>query len=79
MDVALAIDQRLAELTSAEPERERRTLKTLIGVVKRVGERTFPLLEEYVDRIVAVEEDAIAVAVHLLIERQKLVAEGAGA
>lgn len=47
--------------------------------VKRVGERTFPLLEEYVDRIVAVEEDAIAVAVHLLIERQKLVAEGAGA
>ncbi len=47
--------------------------------VKRIGERTFPLLEEYVDQIVAVEEDAIAVAVHLLIERQKLVAEGAGA
>ena len=47
--------------------------------VKRVGERTFPLLQQYVDQIVAVEEDAIAVAVHLLIERQKLVAEGAGA
>ncbi len=36
---ALAIDQRLAELTSAEPERERHTFKSLIGVVKRVGER----------------------------------------
>ena len=47
--------------------------------VKRIGEHTFPLLEQYVDKIVEVDEDAIAAAVHLLIERQKLVAEGAGA
>ena len=36
---ALAIDQRLAELTSADPEQERRAFKTLVSIVKRVGER----------------------------------------
>lgn len=46
---------------------------------KRVGERTFPLMEAYVDDIVAVGEERIAAAVHVLLERQKTVAEGAGA
>jgi tight adherence protein C len=36
---ALAIDQRLAELTSAEPGQERRTFNKLVGIIKRVGER----------------------------------------
>ena len=47
--------------------------------LKRVGERTFPIIERYVDDIVAVGEDEIAHALHLLLEHQKLVAEGAGA
>jgi len=47
--------------------------------VKRVGELTFPLIEHYVDDIVAVDEDQIASAVHVLLEDQKTVAEGAGA
>jgi threonine dehydratase len=47
--------------------------------VKRVGERTFPLIERYVDDIVAVDELQIASAIHWLLEREKLVAEGAGA
>jgi threonine dehydratase len=47
--------------------------------VKRLGERTFPIIERHVDDIVAVSEDEIAHAVHLLLERQKLVVEGAGA
>src|SRR5690606_21822386 len=47
--------------------------------VKRIGERTFPLIERYVDDIVAVSEREITTAVYLLIERQKVVAEGAGA
>lgn len=46
---------------------------------KRIGDLTFPLVERYVDDIVALGEDQIAGAVHLLLERQKLVAEGAGA
>jgi len=47
--------------------------------VKCVGERTFPLIERFVDDIVAVDELQIAGAVHWLLEREKLVAEGAGA
>lgn len=46
---------------------------------KRVGERTFPLLQRYVDDIVTVTEEEIAIAVHTLLERQKLMVEGAGA
>src|SRR5690606_7280144 len=46
---------------------------------KRIGDLTFPLVERYVDDIIALGEDQIAGAVHLLLERQKLVAEGAGA
>ena len=47
--------------------------------VKRPGEVTGPLLDEVVDEIVAVEEDEIAEAMVLLMERAKLVVEGAGA
>jgi threonine dehydratase len=47
--------------------------------VKRPGDLTFPLIERYVDEIVAVDEVQIAQAVHTLLERQKLLAEGAGA
>lgn len=47
--------------------------------VKQIGERTFPLMQRLVDDIVVVNEEEIAAAVHLLLERQKLVAEGAGA
>ena len=47
--------------------------------VKQVGELTFPIMERYVDEIVTVEEEAIAMAIVSLMERGKLVVEGAGA
>jgi threonine dehydratase len=47
--------------------------------VKRIGDLTYPILERYVDDIVTVSEAQTAAAVHLLLERQKIVAEGAGA
>ena len=47
--------------------------------VKMPGENTFALCEKYVDKIVTVTDDEIATAVLTLMERQKLVAEGAGA
>jgi threonine dehydratase len=47
--------------------------------VKRIGERTFPILQEYVDDIVTVDEEEIATAVLRLLEREKTVVEGAGA
>lgn len=47
--------------------------------VKEPGENTFELCKQYVDEMVTVNDDEIAAAILSLIERQKLVAEGAGA
>jgi threonine dehydratase len=47
--------------------------------VRRIGETSFPLIERYVDELVAVDEEEIAAAVLLLLEREKTVAEPAAA
>ena len=47
--------------------------------VKHPGKITQPLLDRLLDEIVEVDEDAIAEAIMLLLERTKLVVEGAGA
>ena len=47
--------------------------------VRRAGERTLPLVQKYVDEIVTVEEEEIAFAILMLLEREKTLAEGAGA
>jgi threonine dehydratase len=46
---------------------------------KRIGDLTFPIVERYVDDLVSVGEDSIAAAILLLLEREKTLAEGAGA
>ena len=47
--------------------------------VKHPGSLTYELVNQYVDGIVTVTDDETAAAVLALIERQKLIAEGAGA
>ena len=47
--------------------------------VKLPGSVTFDLVSRYVDDIVTVSEDEIAAAILALIEKQKLITEGAGA
>ena len=47
--------------------------------VKHPGDTTFSLVEQYVDDIATVSEDEIATAILAMIEKQKLIAEGAGA
>jgi threonine dehydratase len=47
--------------------------------VKRPGEITLPLVEKWLDDVVVVEENAVADAMVLLMERAKLFVEGAGA
>lgn len=47
--------------------------------VPRVGDLTLPLLNRYVDELVAVSEEWISTAMVWLLERSKLVVEGAGA
>ncbi|WP_028510308.1 threonine ammonia-lyase [Ruminococcus sp. NK3A76] len=47
--------------------------------VKEPGENTFEYCKKYVDGIVTVTDDEISSAILYLIEKQKLIAEGAGA
>jgi threonine dehydratase len=47
--------------------------------VKRPGDLTLPLVERWVDDVVTVSDDQAAQAMVLLLERSKLVVEGAGA
>jgi threonine dehydratase len=64
------------ELVTLRPEG--RTIAD--GIAVRVpGDRTFPIIQRYVDEIVTADDDEIANAILLLLEIEKLVAEGAGA
>jgi threonine dehydratase len=47
--------------------------------VKQPGELTLPLVERWLDEVVTVSDDEVAEAMVLLLERSKLVVEGAGA
>ena len=47
--------------------------------VKEPGEHTFEFCQKYVDKIVTVSEDEISAAILHLLEKHKLIAEGAGA
>jgi threonine dehydratase len=66
---------------------EKGSVHTLDGVdtiadgiaTRRVGERTFSVIEERVDEVVTVSDPEIAVAITTLLERSKALVEGAGA
>ena len=47
--------------------------------VKQTGENTFRYVSEYVDEIALVTDDEVSSAILALIEKQKMIAEGAGA
>jgi threonine dehydratase len=47
--------------------------------VRRAGDLTLPLVKRFVDEIVTVDEEEIANAIMVLLEREKTLAEGAGA
>jgi len=75
---------RLPSLKLALAEGKPVTLPSAVTIadgiaVRRTGERTLPLIQKYVDDLVTVEEEEIANAVLLLLEREKVLAEGAGA
>ena len=61
---------------------DRRTPSATIAdgiAIKRPGELTKPLIERLLDDVITVGEEAIAEAMIFLLERAKLLAEGAGA
>lgn len=47
--------------------------------VKQPGTLTYELCKKYVDKIITVTDDEICAAILLLLERRKIIAEGAGA
>jgi threonine dehydratase len=47
--------------------------------VRCAGTLTFPLVQKYVDEVVTVDEEEIASAILQLLEKEKMLAEGAGA
>lgn len=47
--------------------------------VKKPGDHTYELVRDYVDEIVLVSDDEVAGAILALMEKQKMIAEGAGA
>ncbi|MFL5822964.1 MAG: threonine ammonia-lyase [Solirubrobacteraceae bacterium] len=69
-----------ASLTGGEPVTVQSALTIADGIaVKRPGELTLQLVKQWVDQVVVVEEDDVAEAIVFLLERAKLVVEGAGA
>jgi len=76
--------ERLASMQAAVKAHHPVTLDSATTIadgiaVRRAGELTLPLVERYVDEIVTVSEDEIARAILVLLEREKTLAEGAGA
>jgi threonine dehydratase len=75
---------RLPSMQAAVREHHPVTLEPAMTIadgiaVRRAGEITYPVVARYVDEIVTVDEDEIASAILTLLEREKTLAEGAGA
>jgi threonine dehydratase len=69
-----------ASLRAGEPVAVDKALTIADGIaVKRPGNVTLPLIKHWVDDLVVVAEDDVAESMVLLLERAKLVVEGAGA
>ena len=76
-----------AVVASTRASLEKRSLVTLPGVksladgisVATPGGQTFPYMESLVDDVITVTEEEISFAIFTLMERNKVVAEGAGA
>jgi threonine dehydratase len=75
---------RIASMKAAYDKNEIVTLpanKTIADgiAVRSAGTLTFPMVRKYVDEIVTVDEEEIASAILQLLEKEKMLAEGAGA
>ena len=60
---------------------ERKSVDTIADGIatRRIGDRTFDIIQKHVDAVVSVSDDAIANAVTHLLDREKIVVEPAGA
>ncbi len=79
--VAIAVKARLPAARVIGVLAERRAAGTICDgiAIKRPGAITGPLLDAHLDDLVSVTDDEVAEAMVLMLERSKLVVEGAGA
>ncbi|HLL99517.1 MAG TPA: threonine ammonia-lyase [Pyrinomonadaceae bacterium] len=67
-------------LTEGKPVEVKATQTIADGIaVKRPGEKTLPLIKEFVDEVVEVSEEEIARGIFHCVQNNRLVVEGAGA
>jgi threonine dehydratase len=81
--IGVESDQAASAVLSRQAGRvmELGTVKTIADgiAVKRAGELTFAIMQQYVDDLVTVSDEDIAAAILLYMERIRVVVEGAGA
>jgi threonine dehydratase len=78
--------EKYSQVTDAFHGKSSKTLSTESGptiadgiAVKGIGEYTLPILKKYVDEMINVSEEEIAGAILYLLQKKKVLAEGAGA
>lgn len=74
-----AVDDAYRSLQSGKIESNASTDTIADGLKTNLGEKTFPLIQQYVQQIIRVEESEIVTAMRLIWERMKLVVEPSGA
>jgi threonine dehydratase len=75
-----ALPSMRAALTAGKPVTVDPSPTIADGIAVRIaGDKTFELVRKYVDEVVTVDDEEIARAILRLLERQKTLAEGAGA
>jgi threonine dehydratase len=79
--VAIGVRWKLPDVRIVGVQAEARAGPTICDgiAVKRAGQVTAPIIERHLDDIVSVNDDQAAEAMVILLERSKLVVEGAGA
>ena len=73
------VDDAYRSMQSGKIENNTSTNTLADGLKTNLGEKTFPLIRQYVEQIIRVDETEIVEAMRLIWERMKIVVEPSGA
>lgn len=74
-----AVDDAYRSLLSGKIEKNKTTNTIADGLRTHLGDRNFPIIKKYVNKIICVEEDEIIQAMRLIWERMKIIVEPSSA
>lgn len=74
-----AVNDAYRSLLSGKIEKNKTTNTIADGLRTHLGDRNFPIIKKYVDKIICVEEDEIIQAMKLIWERMKIIIEPSSA